>query len=161
MRELQQTVGNRATTSLIRGGMLTGERRPHQAVARALRRVRYDYSEPRVGGGSYGTTAAYDIDLAGIELILTMKIKLTRRHGVTPQDLTDVQTTAERTWLSMWDNRFILTDQRDQSQHFSAFGCSGSTPAPISTSHSTRAMASWTLPTGTSSRTRRSRTRTR
>ena len=118
MRELQQTVGNRAITSLIRDGMLTGERRPHQALARAPRHVRYDYSEPRVGGGSYGTTAAYDIDLAGIELILTMKIKLTRRHGVTPQDLTDVQTTAERTWLSMWDNRFILTDQRDQSQHF-------------------------------------------
>ena len=118
MRELQQSVGNRATTSLIRDSTRAAAPWPRHAVARTPRHVRYDFSEPKVGGGSYGTTAAYDIDLVGIELILTMKIKLTRRHGVTPQDLTNVQTTAERTWLRMWDNRFILTDQRDQSQHF-------------------------------------------
>jgi hypothetical protein len=118
MRELQQTVGNRATTSLIRDTAAPHVRGPHRTVARAPRHVRYDFSEPKVGGGSYGTTAAYDIDLAGIELILTMKIKLVRGHGVTAQDLANVQATAERTWMAMWDNRFILTDRADQSQHF-------------------------------------------
>ncbi len=118
MRQLQQSVGNRATASLIGHDTHREVRTPHRSVARAPRHVRYDFSEPKVGGGAYGTTAAYDIDRVGNELILTMKIKLTRRRGVTRQDLANVQTTAEQIWLSMWDNRFILTDQRDQSQHF-------------------------------------------
>jgi hypothetical protein len=118
MRELQQTVGNRATASLIRDRTRPSASWPRRIAARAPRHVRYDFSEPKVGGGSYGTTAAYDIDLAGIELILTMKIKLVRGHGVTAQDVANVQASAEQAWLGMWDNRFILTDRADQSQHF-------------------------------------------
>lgn len=118
MRTLQQSVGNRATASLVRDGTLAGARRQRRAVARAPQHVRYDYSEPKTDGGSYGTTAAYDVELVGIEAILTMKIKLNPRQGVTAQDVTDVQTAAETIWLNMWDNRFILTDQGDQSQHF-------------------------------------------
>ncbi len=118
MRALQESAGNRAASSLVRDGTLPGARRQRRSVARAPRHVRYDYSEPKTDGGSYGTTAAYDVDLVGIEAILTMKIKLTPRHGVTAQDVTNVQTTAERVWVDMWDNRFILTDPADRSQYF-------------------------------------------
>ena len=118
MRALQQSAGNRAATSLVRDGTLTRAQRQDRAVARAPQHVRYDFSEPKTDGGSYGTTAAYDIELVGIEAILTMKIKLAPGHSVTAQDVTDVQTTAEQIWVSMWDNRFILTDQAVQSQHF-------------------------------------------
>jgi hypothetical protein len=118
MRALQQSAGNRAARSFVRDGALTGARRQGRALARTPQHIRYDYSEPKTDGGSYGTTAAYDVDLVGIEAILTMKIKLTPRPGVTAQDVTDVQTAAERIWVDMWDSRFILTDRADQSQHF-------------------------------------------
>ena len=118
MRALQQSAGNRAASSLVRDGRLTTARRQDRTVARTPKPVRYDFSEPKTDGGAYGTTAAYDIELVGIEAILTMKIKLTPRHGVTAQDVTNVQTAAEQIWVNMWDNRFILTDQGDQWQHF-------------------------------------------
>ncbi len=117
MVKLQHTAGNRAARSLALAGTLTQSRR-QRALARTPVTVSYNYSEPRVGGGAYGTRAAYDVELTALEAILTMRINLVPDPGVTPQDVASVQTTAEAAWLGMWDNRFILTDQADRSQYF-------------------------------------------
>lgn len=108
VRSLQRSAGNRAVTALVRSGRLGDAAR--RDLARAPTRVSFNISEPRVGGGSYGTHAGFDVEIDGIEIVLTQKVRLRPDADVTAEELTAVQSAAETAFLSMWDGRFIFDD---------------------------------------------------
>ena len=108
VQSLQRTAGNRAVTALVQSGRLGDAVR--RDLARAPTRVSFNISEPRVGGGRYATHAGFDVEIDGIEVVLTQKVRLIPDADVTPEELTAVQTAAETAFLSMWDNRFIFDD---------------------------------------------------
>ena len=116
VRSLQRSVGNRAVSDLVRSGRLGAA--PQRELARTPTRVSFNISEPRVGGGTYGTYAGFDVDIDGIEIIVTQKIRLIPDNDVTLAEVTAVKSAAETAFLSMWDNRFIFTDASRNEQLF-------------------------------------------
>jgi hypothetical protein len=116
VRSLQRSAGNRAVSDLVRSGRLAAA--PQRELARTPTRVSFNISEPRVGGGRYATHAGFDVDIDGIEIIVTQKIRLIPDHDVTPEEVTAVKSAAETAFLSMWDNRFIFTDASRNEQLF-------------------------------------------
>jgi hypothetical protein len=116
VRSLQRSVGNRAVSDLVRSGRLGAA--PQRELARTPTTVSFHISEPRVGGGAYRTHAGFDVDIDGIEIIVTQKIRLIPDHDVTPAEVTAVKSAAETAFLSMWDNRFIFTDASRNEQLF-------------------------------------------
>jgi hypothetical protein len=104
VRSLQRSAGNRAIGDLVRSGRLGS------GLARTPTRVSFNISEPRVGGGTYGTHAGFDVDIDGIEIIVTQKVRLIPDSDVTAAELTAVQSAAETAFVSMWDSRFIFDD---------------------------------------------------
>ena len=116
LRFLQRSVGNRAVSELVRSGRLRTA--PRQALARAPTRVSFNISEPRVGGGTYASHAGYDVDIDGIEIIVTQKVRLLRNADVTDEELAAVKSAAETAFVAMWDNRFIFTDASRNEQLF-------------------------------------------
>jgi hypothetical protein len=91
---------------------------PQRHLARTPTRVSFRISEPRVGGGTYGSAAGFDVDIDGIEIIVTQKVRLIPDRDVTPEEVAAVQSAAETAFLSMWDNRFIFTDASRNEQLF-------------------------------------------
>ena len=116
VRSLQRSMGNRAVSDLILSGRLGAA--PVRELARAPTRVSFNISEPRVGGGSYATHAGFDVDIDGIEIIVTQKVRLIPDRDVTAAEVTAVQAAAETAFVSMWDNRFIFTDASRNEQLF-------------------------------------------
>jgi hypothetical protein len=116
VRSLQRSAGNRAVSDLLRSGRLGGA--AHRDLARAPTRVSFNISEPRVGGGTYGTHAGFDVDIDGNEIVVTQKVRLIPDRDVTPAEVTAVKSAAESAFLSMWDNRFIFTDASRNEQLF-------------------------------------------
>jgi hypothetical protein len=104
VRSLQRSAGNRAIGDLLRSGRLGS------GLARTPTRVSFNISEPRVGGGTYGTHAGFDVDIDGIEIIVTQKVRLIPDSDVTAAELAAVQSAAEAAFVSMWDSRFIFDD---------------------------------------------------
>lgn len=116
MRSLQRSVGNRAVGGLVRSGHLGVQ--PQRALARTPTRVTFTVSEPRVGGGRYQTGAGFDVDIDGIEVVLTQKVRLVPGRNVTAEEVTAVKAAAEAAFVSMWDERFIFTDASRNEQLF-------------------------------------------
>src|SRR5262245_57013042 len=116
VRSLQRSMGNRAVSDLILSGRLGAA--PVRELARAPTRVSFNISEPRVGGGSYATHAGFDVEIDGIEIIVTQKVRLIPDRDVTAAEVTAVRSAAETAFVSMWDNRFVFTDASRNEQLF-------------------------------------------
>ena len=114
--QLQRSAGNRAVTHAV------AQRRLDPAGRRVLARVpvqiRGHESEPMVGGGTFGGPTRYEIELVGNEALLNVKVRLVPAAGVTPADVAAVQARAQATFVAMWDNRFIFTDQASGDAFF-------------------------------------------
>jgi hypothetical protein len=116
VRSLQRSAGNRAVTELARSGRLSAP--PRRALARTPTTVSFDISEPRVGGGTYSSHAGYDVEIDGLDLVVTMKVRLIADADVTADDVAAVQAAAESAFLAIWDRRFIFTDASRNEQLF-------------------------------------------
>jgi hypothetical protein len=116
VRALQRSAGNRAVTELVRSGRLCPA--PRRRLARAPTTVSFSISEPRVGGGTYSTGAGYDVEINGLEIVVTQKVRLIPDADVTAVDVAAVQAAAETAFGAMWDRRFIFTDASRNEQLF-------------------------------------------
>lgn len=115
-RSLQRSAGNRAVADLVRSGRLGAPQR--RDLARTPTRVSFNISEPRVGGGSYASSAGFDVEVDGFEIVVTQKVRLVPNRDVTPEELAAVQSAAETAFVSLWDGRFIFTDASRNEQLF-------------------------------------------
>jgi hypothetical protein len=116
VRSLQRSAGNRAVTNLVRSRRLAAP--PRRGLARTPTTVSFDISEPRVGGGTYSSHAGYDVEIDGLDIVVTMKVRLIADANVTADDAAAVQAAAENAFLAMWDRRFIFTDASRNEQLF-------------------------------------------
>ncbi|MBE2317528.1 hypothetical protein DVA67_016210 [Solirubrobacter sp. CPCC 204708] len=104
---LQRTAGNARVTRMLAAS---------RTVARTPSTASFRISEPRVGGGTYGSHAGFDVEVVGSEIVVTQKVRLVPDADVTPEELAATQTAAETAFVSLWDNRFILTDTASGEQ---------------------------------------------
>lgn len=106
---LQRTVGNRAASRIVADGRI--DRRPTQ--------VRETWREQRTGNlGVYEGRTAFEIDFASLEATLTVKIRLVPDHGIATDVIDQVKADATANFERLWDNKFILTDERSHEQYF-------------------------------------------
>jgi hypothetical protein len=101
---LQRTAGNRAVGRLL---------------ARTPVAVRGTTRQPRTGSlGAFEGPVRFDVDFSGEEAIATVKIKLVPDHDVTTAEANAVKVRAEATFLALWDERFIITDDARHERYF-------------------------------------------
>jgi hypothetical protein len=106
---LQRTVGNRAASRMVAEGRI--DRRPTQ--------VRESWTERRTGTlGVYAGSTAFEIDFGSLEATLTVKIRLVPDRGIAADVVDHVKADTIANFERLWDNQFILTDDRSHEQYF-------------------------------------------
>ena len=114
---LQRTVGNRAVNELIAGGGAPEHRA--LALARKPIQIKKGMSEQRIAGkGSYGWTAAFQVEYVGNECILTVKVRLKPKAGVTQAEIDTVKADTEAAFRRYWDEKFYLDDTKTSERFF-------------------------------------------
>ncbi len=93
----------------------------HRALALARKpiQVKKRMSEQRIAGkGSYGWTAAFQVEYVGNECILTVKVRLKPKPGVTQAEIDTVKADTEAAFRRYWDEKFYLDDTKTSERFF-------------------------------------------